>query len=374
MRPKKLVFEYYYPLLWPTRADTETGTKNHQLALQKLHSQTINVTINVPAGSESEIIAVDCQLLVTVTKKIPKVILKEIVRAASGSRGVLPYIFYSRLGQPDFIKILVEVDTLIASDFLKRQFTDSEGKLVEISKTELNRIFTEDVHAELKYQIELLFFACNIALPGSLSPIEGVCMVNKGEYKFSLEDFINPTRETLEDIKGADTLGWPIFNQVDIWDVWNWLSRQNNFQIFSTAVTDIERATCFLSNHFRKEKAADDLGILWSVAGLEAIYCKSAEGLSTQLREKSIIFLGRSDNLELITKRIKEMYEQRSKLVHGRSKLPISFGGHSDQDFDLKPYYSANLAFNMLLATIQKCALNNLSQLSFRYELDISNR
>lgn len=62
-------------------------------------------------------------------------------------------------------------------------------------------------------------------------------------------------------------------------------------------------------------------GLLWHMTSLEAVLGEDREGLTSRLRKRLAFILGSTDGPKAVAKTFDELYDLRSKLVHGDQKL-----------------------------------------------------
>ena len=92
-----------------------------------------------------------------------------------------------------------------------------------------------------------------------------------------------------------------------------------------------------------------------------------------QLLEKSFVFLGKPENERLIRKKIKQMYNFRSRSVHGQANTSGKYTVDDTAAYEGKEVeenaFADELAAIMLACSIQKCAIETRADLHFRYYL-----
>lgn len=205
----------------------------------------------------------------------------------------------------------------------------------------------------------------NISKPGSLTTKRGY-VISAG-HKFDVSSFNSNVRRGLL-IEEKKSLR--LFRDLPFSDVWSWYSSLGG-TIAGSPTNDVEIATCnFISLFDENSDLSGARDLVWSFAGLEALLAESESGIVSQLRQKLIAIFGNQVDIKDFDKQIREMYQIRSNIVHGKMRDIPTFQGH----FMLKDAKngresqseSANFAMYILTALIQYCCQNSLSQIKFK--------
>ena len=109
--------------------------------------------------------------------------------------------------------------------------------------------------------------------------------------------------------------------------------------------------------------------MFWALIGIETLYCSGKEGLSEQIFNKTQVVLGEIKDYK---KRVKQMYDFRSRLVHGDldvSPLHYDLDDVDEQQFQQNLYDSAILAVAILTTTLQQMVKRDKVNLRFQYVL-----
>lgn len=215
---------------------------------------------------------------------------------------------------------------------------------------------------ELYKAIHQFVIAANIAKPGSI-------LIDSRGYFFVNEKFYVYT-SLIEHFFVYEPYGkWPILEEVEIQKIWNWVSNnQSSFKgISHTKVTRAYNAFSYLFTDKLNFALSEEL--FWSMVGLEAIYTNGRDGVMRQLLDKSRLVLGMPEEFE---KKIKNMYNFRSRLLHGQKDIPNKFSLDKDDNIDSiahenEFWESCLLARKMLLATLQKIIVGEIKDIEFSY-------
>jgi len=165
---------------------------------------------------------------------------------------------------------------------------------------------------------------------------------------------------------------WPLIHSLDIWQTWEWV---NNFPSFfrNLSKCKIGRAlnayTQLFHTSFSIETTVSDF--FWSMIALEAIYTDSHTGVNQALFDKIFLVLGKPTNFH---KQIKEIYNYRSRLLHGQLEIPGKFSyDNDDEDIDrhLKLVDSEDSSVCLIVATLQYLVMNNIKEIEFSRKYDL---
>ncbi|WP_320044962.1 hypothetical protein [uncultured Desulfobacter sp.] len=168
-------------------------------------------------------------------------------------------------------------------------------------------------------------------------------------------------------VEYSKKIGWPKFKNINIAEAWEWL---NGYNYFSNDFNKdpIERALCAFSNLFDNDVMNNPMLLIWALVGIEAIYVKGKSGLIEQVKEKSQIFLGKYATYK---KKINQMYNFRSRFIHGDLNFPRSFFMEDAiaeyKKYNAELYESIDLAIAILSASIQELIVRNWNGIVFQY-------
>lgn len=217
------------------------------------------------------------------------------------------------------------------------------------------------VAGEFKLQLTNFLLFLQIAKPGALRTREGYLLVNN-EYYESYDSIISIHQEIYSEIK---RLGWPKFRNLKYQEVINWY-KQFNLSFDKIANTKAEIALNAFSYLF-EYRSDTTLDLFWSLIGIEALFCSGKEGKAEQIFEKTQVVLGPIKDFK---KRVKDMYNFRSRLIHGDLFIPSAIS----KNFSLKDiegyndnFYDATIiSVAILTATLQELVYLGKDNLSFK--------
>jgi hypothetical protein len=175
----------------------------------------------------------------------------------------------------------------------------------------------------------------------------------------------------LGDILISEEPFWPPITVIPLKLVSEWESKVGLFH-HGVARTPVQRALASFTHAAALSITQSSESLFWAMQGLEAFYCRGTGDLRRQLSEKSKIFLGPWEDKKNI---VGHLYDFRSKFVHGNFNLDRWNNNQERDEQDQSEsdafYSSFRLASKMLIATLQKCAADNIVSAEFSYVLNV---
>lgn len=248
----------------------------------------------------------------------------------------------------DESRILSEVDTY---------WSESEG----------NKSFAigYSVHDLLLNIAKNIVICLNIARPGSVIPEIGYTDVEEEERSVSSFGSSLP-RVKLIELEDSIRL----LRELSFDSVWIWYSSMKGILV-GRPENGIEIAVCNFIALF--DENADSSGardLIWSFAGLEALLAENESGIVSQLRQKLIAIFGNQVDVKDFDKTIKEMYQVRSNIIHGKTKDIPAIQGFILQEINVSSRSiqskAAVMAMYLLVSTIQYCCQNSATSIKFK--------
>ncbi|WP_321310619.1 HEPN domain-containing protein [Marinifilum fragile] len=146
--------------------------------------------------------------------------------------------------------------------------------------------------------------------------------------------------------------------------------KRNKISFKANPSTPIEKALNCLSHVLNPSNDITE-AMIYSVMGIETLYVTGNQNIQKQVDENVQIFLGK---LKEHKKIIKELYNFRSKLLHGEYPLkPYHMYRNwlidGFDEIDAKSYHAFTYSTMILVATLQKMILSDRTELIFRTEL-----
>ena len=162
--------------------------------------------------------------------------------------------------------------------------------------------------------------------------------------------------------------GWPPVGNLAIAKVWKWMFPLPGF---SCGVSEDRLGRALNAFTYALVTPVEATTILWCVTALEALLCRGERGKQEQLIERVGALFGMPDG---VRKRIRQLYDLRSRLVHGDADLPSALregGGHPREvQYDQAAWGAQELAEALLLAVFQYMTKHRTRELNFKVSVD----
>lgn len=215
---------------------------------------------------------------------------------------------------------------------------------------------------ELQRALELVLLLSELAYPGCIDTFDGA-ILSDDVFVSTLAEKGSHTRLRFPD---EDVL-WPVIEQHQLIDVVRW-ARRTNVIHGHLAETRVERALAAYSHVIGLSWMRDGELLFRAMQGLEAFYIDGIGDLRRQLSQKAQIWLGPWDGNKNV---VGHLYDLRSAFVHGSSKLVYwgRDGGAWDEDEAGMAKFegSVNLAVRLLVASLQKCIRQDVTEVEWSY-------
>lgn len=214
------------------------------------------------------------------------------------------------------------------------------------------------------YKVIAYLIALQISLPGIVHFSEGVA-ISPVKIAGEFTPMISLVREMFS--FNQEEFKWPKLKALDINKTWLWLEPLFNDKI---STNKIQRALFGFT--WIHHDSLNDLTheLFYSLLGIEALYAKGNINIMGQINEKVQIVLGELTDSKRV---IKQMYDFRSRLVHGDLNIPSKMGVDYDnikiKQFDMEIYKSTCLAIAILVATFQWMVEKNCTEITFQTKL-----
>jgi len=234
------------------------------------------------------------------------------------------------------------------------------------SDGELMRLRASIIVSGLIQAISDIMTLVHIAKPGCIQVDTGIALLN-GELSDTVRGFHSTG---IDAVLVAKKVGWPQINVLTIKEVLIWAHKVQGFRD-GHAQTRLGRALGALTYLINPDVLDDEtMDIMWTMLGLEALYCSSNSELSKQLKEKTEIYLGERTEHK---KKLETAYNFRSRFAHGDMDFPLSYspwdGAEIYERFMSESFEAQSFALATLLATLQKMCREDRYSLDFDYIL-----
>lgn len=258
------------------------------------------------------------------------------------------------------VPLLVEVDGKVEPDRLR---SGDNADVTDLGDIDLMRIAESEFECLAVRSLSDLLLAACIARPGSFDTLQ--VGTGKTRERFNA-DYLRFCLEP-ECRKLADEYGWPPISDLSVRKVYKWLRGIEGFEC-AFGRGPLGRAVAAFS-YIASAKHQVAGSFLWPLVGLEALYGREKDGLQRQILDKSELFLGPRREFK---GKFREMYEKRSQFVHGTVDMPFAYSpweaSPDYEKFDTEFYAMASLGIAVLVASLQKLALEDRQDLEFHYQ------
>lgn len=173
----------------------------------------------------------------------------------------------------------------------------------------------------------------------------------------------------------AESINWPRLRKIDFDKVWTWVNKNRGFiDGFDNSPTG--RAISAFSRLFQQTEDDEAMQLLWALIGIEALYVKGKASIMEQVREKIQVLLGKQETHK---RKIAEMYEFRSRFMHGDLDFPglclIHDASPEFERYTKNQMETVDIAIAILVATLQEIIIRNWNGLEFSYTAsNVSNK
>lgn len=256
----------------------------------------------------------------------------------------------------------IEIDRAEVVEHLEK---NNPGRM-DVSPEQLDFLIAQLSAESFQHAVTHLLLAANVARPGTFY-VDDRLVVNTRGY-LATEGAFSLGFDGAQD--RARELGWPPLNAVTVPEATKWL-------LAIPGMLELEprgpagRAVSALSSLIARAapNRDDAVGLMWCMVGLEALYGEGTANLRQQIVQKSRLLLGTPAEFK---KAVGELYDFRSRFIHGDVDFPLGYHHHGDSDelgFMEEIANATQLALAVLLSTIQEMIRHNRQQLTFEYRL-----
>lgn len=162
----------------------------------------------------------------------------------------------------------------------------------------------------------------------------------------------------------AARIKWPQFMPVNFNKTLSYFV-SNNIQLDGNSSNKLHRAINAFSYTFSSHKESETSHLFWIMVGIEALLAEGSNSISDQIRVKSSLILGEPIEYK---KKIKQLYNFRSRLIHGDLDFPAKFS-HDFNNFEEEYWDYMWFANSILLALIRKLIEKSANEFKFEYNL-----
>jgi hypothetical protein len=227
-----------------------------------------------------------------------------------------------------------------------------EIKNDEIPSTEMRRIRKEILISSIVEEIHKYLLLLVLKTNNSISILKG--------FSISGETLIAETKQILSGLY-LEEYNEKLVYKMDMLKSWEFINKKTMF-INGLSKTNVARAISILSLIlFEDNSEVSNMALV--LTAIEALYARGNTGISSQLAEKIGLFLGTS---LVNSKEINQLYNTRSRYIHGDIDIYMSFCTHDDDiKREMEVYDAYNYGMAILFETIKKVINENMDELNF---------
>lgn len=278
------------------------------------------------------------------------------------------------LGERDFISYLKVIDNQLNVELTiplgKMDLPDEEltkaAKWFNWTKSETRLYFEKLLYVE-EFEVRLhdIFLALQIAAPAEVNFVKMDIFQDGELVKNKFHDQLVTPEFALCGVEDYDSM----INTVEFIKVWQWLRLVKDFWMETP-----NSKTGVLLNYFRYfYYDKPPLAILWLVMALEAILVTNQSFSKNQIVGKLSVLLNNKLTQEKIKDLVEELYNLRSKIVHGKQRLfrptMLNDGLSNVVELYCKIANNGAFAYAAVINCIHYMVLHNVQNLNFTEKL-----
>lgn len=162
----------------------------------------------------------------------------------------------------------------------------------------------------------------------------------------------------------ALNMKWPIIKQPTFEQTINWF-QSNNFHPSNISQSKVQRAINAFSYNFSNLYEKDTAQLFWTMIGIESLLAEGPNNIIAQIRSKTSLILGEPKEFK---KKLNNLYDYRSRLVHGALDFPAKFSSDYD-NFESKYWDYSKFGVSILIALVKELIIANEQEFKFEYHL-----
>lgn len=202
-----------------------------------------------------------------------------------------------------------------------------------------------------------------LSSPGCIWAVEGAVVIREGIYaQTSAKRFFGALHPRAE-----FPAAWPPVVTLPLTRVVRWAKAVGMLSA-PLAESRLQRVLAAYTNLVGLETQGDNEPLFRAMQALEAFYCDGVGDLRRQLAEKTRVWLGQHDGTTNI---VGQLYDVRSKFVHGSAKLEYRHSTADPWEHDEKTMFQlssgASFATRLLVASLQRCVVEQVIDLSWPF-------
>ena len=240
---------------------------------------------------------------------------------------------------------------------LKEEKETTETKYKEEKIDGLLKGFYGHVGSNFLFILSIIF---NISYEFSLDFLRGVIIGKNNQLLEKTQIIFNSFEYAYE---SQYKLKWPQVDSINVFTTLNWLNN-NNISVVERSSCKASRAINALTQTFGKISESTSPHLFWVMLGIEALLAEGNNNVTNQIRTKCIVLFGEPKEFK---KKLNQLYDYRSRFVHGDIDIPPKLFYEDDQDFSKEYQQQLDFGMSILIALIRKLICENKTEFKFEY-------
>jgi hypothetical protein len=261
-----------------------------------------------------------------------------------------------------------EKDTLFQDEFYRKIFTNGSYIENDFLIIKLKTIYKEVEKEDTSWIYEQLIdrtlsglsLLINLSYKMSLDFLRGHIIGDNKEYLGKTNIVCCHLDYAYESINKME---WPNVEGFSLETTINWFVK-HKIVLNTTSNSKASRAINALSQMFGSLLEPDSSYLFWSVLGIESLLAEGINNISDQIKTKSILLFREPKEF---TKKIKQLYNYRSRFVHGDMNIPPKFF-YYHEEFEAEYGDYLSFSISILLALIRQLIREDKSEFKFEYK------
>jgi hypothetical protein len=200
----------------------------------------------------------------------------------------------------------------------------------------------------------------NISYEFALDFLRGYILGNNNEYLGKTEIVFSHLDFSYE---SAYNMKWPILKGVTLEQTVEWFIK-HNILLNNVSNSKASRAVNAFSQMFGNLNEANSSFLFWSVLGIESLLAEGNNNVLNQIKAKCTLLFGEPTEFK---KKINQLYNYRSRFIHGDIDLPPKFFYYNDK-FETEYWSHLYFSVSILLALIRKLIIEDKTEFKFEYK------
>lgn len=244
--------------------------------------------------------------------------------------------------------------------FFHTEWTE-EYLVIDLKIKKTSNIGDTDIPYFVNDYLMRLSLLINLSYSTNVDFLPGVIYSDSNKFLGSTELIVCSTMLAYEH---AVKIKWPTIKNLTLLNTINWFHK---FEIHPDyrSRNNAHRAINAFSHLLGDLETKESSDLFWVMLGIESLLAEGAQNITHQIKEKSIIILGKPVEY---TKKLSKLYDYRSRLVHGEFDIyPKFFSDYESYDKEYFDYLE--FASSILLALIRELIASEKTKFEFELTL-----